>query len=427
MKKLTLTIIGLIVCSLAFSPSLVNAGGELRIGALYCFSGPLALEGRDSFRGVQIAADRVNEKGGLFGKKIVFVKGDASTPKAAMEEAERLISVEKLDVIIGGFSSSRTYAATQVTEKHKKIFWVTTAIADPITQRGFKYIFRVAARASQYGGNAVNFVEQVVAPKLGIDKKKLRLACVFEDSLYGTTTGSFATKSALQRGMKVVLTESYSSKAVDLSDLVMRLKNAKPDVVFAVSYAPDGLLLWRTFKELDFSPKVFIGGGAIYGMVVWGETFGKEATYVFSSVESPNINIEVLSPKAQATHKDVRRRYEKLYGSRPTEISYCGFLPAQVLFEDVLPRAGSLDPDAVRKVALETNIAANDTVFGYGVKFAQPGHPDMGTDLEAQPWVEQWQMSPEGKPFTYVVWPEKMAVRKPMVPMPTWTERRKKK
>ena len=148
-------------------------------------------------------------------------------------------------------------------------------------------------------------------------------------------------------------------------------------------------------------------------MVVWGTTFKDEATYAFSSVESPNINIEVLSPKAQATHKDVRRRYEKLYGERPTEISYCGFLPAQVLFEDVLPRAGSLDPDAVRKAALATDIAANDTVFGYGVKFAQPGHPDMGTDLEAQPWVEQWQMSPEGKPFTYVVWPEKMAVRKP--------------
>lgn len=427
MKKMLIALMILFVFPMLFSPSLVRGAEELKIGILFPFSGPLALLGRDSFRGVEIATDIVNEKGGLWGKKIGFVKGDCPNPKAAMEEAERLISIEKMKLIIGGYASSNAYAASQVTEKHKVIYWVSLAIADPITQRGFLYTFRPPARASQYGAAAVSFIKEVVAPGLGIPKNQLRLAITHEDSLYGTTTGSAAKKGALQEGMNVVMAEGYSGKTVDLSDIVMRLKAAKPDVVFVVQYVPDGLLLWRTFKELDFNPKVFVGGGGVHGMAVWGETFKEEATYAFSAVETPNINLNVLSPKTQALHKEVHNRYLKKYGEAPTEIPYCAFKSAWVLYDDVLPRAGSLDPDAVRKAALQTNVPPTEMVFGYGIKFAPPGHPDAGTNLESKVWVEQWQMSPEGNPFTYVVWPEKMAVRKPMLPMPTWGERKKMK
>jgi branched-chain amino acid transport system substrate-binding protein len=425
MKKMLMALMILFVFPMLFSPPLVGGAEELKVGILYPFSGTLALLGRDSFRGVEIATDMINEKGGIGGKKIVFVKGDSPNPKAAMEEAERLISMEKMKLIIGGYASSNAYAASQVTEKHKVIYWVTTAIADPITQRGFLYTFRAAARASQYGETAINFIKEVAAPKLGIEKTKLRIGIAHEDSLYGTTTGGAAKKKALEEGMNVVVSESYSGKTVDLSDLVMRLKAANPDVVIAAQYVPDGILLWRTFKELDFSPKVFLGCGSVHGMTTWGETFKEESTYVLSSVETPFINTQVLSPKAQALHKAFQERYTKKYGEHAAEIPYCAFKSVWVLYDDVLPRAGSLDPEAVRKAALQTNVPPTETVFGYGIKFAPPGHPDAGTNLEAKVWVEQWQMSPEGKPYTYVVWPEKMASRKSMIPMPNWDERKK--
>ena len=88
----------------SFSPAI--AAEPYRIGALYPFTGNLALLGNESFNGSTIAEDMVNEKGGINGRKIVWVKADGVDPKKAMTECERLIAVEKVKIITGTYSSS---------------------------------------------------------------------------------------------------------------------------------------------------------------------------------------------------------------------------------------------------------------------------------------------------------------------------------
>jgi branched-chain amino acid transport system substrate-binding protein len=95
-------------------------------------------------------------------------------------------------------------------------------------------------------------------------------------------------------------------------------------------------------------------------------------------------------------------------------------MSAHLLFETVLPKAGSVDPEAVRKAALEIDIPEGGTVFGFGVKFAPPDHPSAGQNLRAIPVLMQWQ---EQKPW--VVYPAAFAVRDPLLPLPTWEERSK--
>ncbi|MBW1911979.1 MAG: ABC transporter substrate-binding protein, partial [Deltaproteobacteria bacterium] len=131
---------------LSMSPGVI-AADRVKIGALFPFSGPLALLGQETFNGATIAVDIVNEKGGIWGKQIEWVKGDAVDPKKAMTECERLISVKGMKIIFGTYSSSRSYAASQVAERNKVIYWEQGAIADPITERGFKYLFRNICRA----------------------------------------------------------------------------------------------------------------------------------------------------------------------------------------------------------------------------------------------------------------------------------------
>jgi len=398
----------------------VIAVETIRIGALFPFTGPLALLGHESFNGATIAADMVNEKGGIWGKKIEWVKGDAVDPKKGMTECERLISVEGLKLIFGTYSSSLSYAASVVAERNKVIYWEEGAIADPITERGFKYLFRTLPRASQFGIMAADFAKEVVATKLGIDPKKMKVAIMFEDTLYGTTVGSSAAKRAMELGMKVVVTDSYSHKAVDLSPIVMRFKANAPDVIIATSYLEDGLLFWRQAKDGDLNVKAFIGTGACHGMPDWAKTFGSEANYIFNIDPPIGINPDVLSPKMREVLKEFQERFNKKFGHLPATHASLGFVGAQVLFEEVLPRAGSLDPEAIREAALKVDIPKGGTICGFGVKFAPPAHPAAGQNLLALPALMQWQ---EQK--MHVVYPVDFAIRKPLLPMPTWEERAK--
>jgi branched-chain amino acid transport system substrate-binding protein len=421
MRKSTtaLFVASLLAFVLCISPAVI-AAEKVRIGALFPFSGPLALLGQETFNGATVAADIVNEKGGLWGKQIEWVKGDGVDPKKAMTECERLISVKEIKLIFGTYSSSRSYAATGVAERHGVIYWEEGAIADPITERGFKYVFRTCPRASQFGIMAVDFAKEVLAPKLGIDPKKMKVAIMFEDSLYGTTVGSNAAKHALNLKMNVVATDSYSHKSVDLSPVVMRFRAREPDVIIATSYLQDGLLFWRQAKEANLNVKSFIGTGACHGMPDWPKTFGDEANYIFNIDPAIGINPDVLSPKTKAVLKVFQEKFNKKFGHLPATHASLGFVGARVLFEEVLPRVGSLDPDAIREAALKVNIPKGDTLFGFGVKFAPPEHPAAGQNLLAHPALMQWQ---EQK--MWVVYPAEFGVRKPLIPLPTWDQRGK--
>ncbi|NIS59621.1 MAG: ABC transporter substrate-binding protein [Proteobacteria bacterium] len=409
----------LLVFILCASPA-VMAAEKVRIGALFPFSGPLALLGQETFNGATVAADIINAKGGLWGKQIEWVKGDGVDPKKAMTECERLISVEGMKLIFGTYSSSRSYAASEVTERNKVIYWEEGAIADPITERGFKYLFRTCPRASQFGIMAVDFAKEVVAPKLGIDPKKLKVAIMFEDSLYGTTVGSNAAQHALKLGMTLVATDSYSLKTVDLSPVVMRFKAREPDVIIATSYLQDGLLFWRQAKEADLNVKAFIGTGACHGMPDWAKTFGDEANYIFNIDPAIGINPDVLSPDTKAVLKEFQEKFNKKFGHLPATHASLGFVGARVLFEKVLPKAGSLDPEAVRNAALEVDIPKGNTIFGFGVKFAPPEHPAAGQNLLAHPALMQWQ-----EQRMWVVYPVEFGIRNPLLPLPTWEQRGK--
>jgi branched-chain amino acid transport system substrate-binding protein len=398
------------------------AAETVRIGALFPFTGSLALLGNESFNGATIAADMVNDRGGLWSKKIEWVKGDGVDPKKAMTECERLISVEKLRIIFGTYSSSLSYAASEVAERNKVIYWEQGAIADPITARGFKYLFRICTKASRHGIIAADFANEVIAPKLQIDPKKMKVAVVFEDSLYGTTVGSNAANQALKIGMKVVATESYNHKTLDLSPVVMILKARNPDVIIATNYPEDGLLFWRQAKDLDLNVKAFIGTGACHSMPDWARTFGEEGNYIFNSDDpSVGVNPNALTEKIRAIRKEYEVRFNKKFGHPPITNATMGFESARILFEEVLPRAGSLDPEAIRKAALQLDIPKGGTMFGFGLKFAPPEHPDAGQNIRAHSVMDQWQ---EQK--LWVVHPQEFATKKLLLPMPTWEERAKK-
>ncbi len=415
-------VIGFFAGALLIMGSLSSAwAADYRIGALFPFTGNLALLGNESFNGATIAEDMVNEKGGIGGRKISWAKADGVDPKKAITECERLIAIEKVKVVFGTYSSSLSYAASEIAERNKIIYWEEGAIADNITARGFKYTFRTISRAGDAGTLAANFVKEVVAPKLTMDPKKIKVGIMFEDSLYGTSVGNAAVKRAKELGFDVVASESYSAKTVDLSSIVMIFKSKRPDVIIATSYMEDSILFWRQAKDMDLNVKVFIGTGAGHGMPEWAKTFGNEGNYIFNVDPPIGINPKAYKGNTQALLNDFRERFNKKFAHYPAVHATAGFVGAQMLFE-AIRIAGTDDPEAVRKAALTIDIPEGGSVFGFGVKFAGPENPSAGQNLKAHPVLMQWQ---EQK--LAVVYPKTFAIAEPLFPLPTWEERAKGK
>ena len=396
-------------------------GADVKIGALFPYSGPMALLGEESFRGAEMAREMINEQGGVLGGQIVWAKGDAPDATAATSEAERLINVERVKLIFGSYSSALSYPASEVTERNKVIYWEEGAIADPITERGFKYLFRVLPMASQYGDLAVDYAAKVVAPTLKIDPKKMGIGVIFEDTLYGTTVGKSANQRAKDLGLNVVASETYSQKAVDLSSIVLKLKSLKPDVIVATQYISDGILFWRQAKELGLNVKAFIGTGAAHGLLDFPKAVGDDANFILNADPAVGLNEAGLTPRSKQELKTFIERYTKKFGRPPAVHSTLGYVGAMVLFREVLPKAGAMDPDKIREAALKVDIPDGETVMGWGVKFAPPGHKSAGQNLRSYPVLMQWQ-----EQTLHVVYPEKWATRKAVLPLPTWEERRKK-
>ncbi len=410
-----------IVVSWVFIAIPVTALGQetIRIGALYPFSGAMALLGTHNFNGVELATTIVNEKGGIQGKKIVFVKGDVPTAEAARSETERLISVEKLKVLMGTYSSSLSYVATAVAAKHNITYWETEAISDPITQRGFKYLFRTSPTGSEFGNTAANFCNEILSPRLGIKPGNMRVALMFEDSLFGTTVGETEQKRLKELGFNLVATDSYSSRVTDLSSLVMKFKSLNPDIIVACSYLNDAILFQKQMKEMKLYVKAMVGSGGGHGILDFAKALGNDSNGIFSS-DFPLIKEPaVLDPKLDPPLRTVLERYKAKYGETPDLHAMSGFTAAMIFYQHVLPKALSLEPNDIRKAALQVDIPNGSTHMGWGVKYAGEGHSMMGTNLRAFNVMMQWQQG-----MNYCVWPKKYTEKDMiMVPLPPWDKR----
>jgi branched-chain amino acid transport system substrate-binding protein len=380
----------------------------------------MALLGEEQFRGMEIAREIVNEKGGVLGGRVVYAKADAPDATAATAEAERLITVERVKVIMGSYSSALSYPASEVAERNKIIYWECGATADAITQRGFKYLFRTLQLGSNLGEVPTEYAAKVVAPMLKLDPKQMRIGQLYEDTIMGTTCGGAVLAKAKELGMNIVVSETYSQKAVDLSSIVLKLRAAKPDIIIASQYISDGILFWRQAKELGLNVKALLGTGAAHGLPDFPKALGPDANLVLDADPAVGLNTGGMTPRAQAELKAFRERFKKKHNYEPAVHATLGYLGAMLLFRDVLPKAGRLDPDKIREVANQLDIPEGDTIMGWGLKFAPPGHKNAGTNLRAYSVVMQWQGGE-----LHVVYPEKWATRKVILPMPTWQERRK--
>lgn len=420
MRKLFFIVVVMLFCfALSGTAAAQSSKGPLRIGVLYPFSGPLAFAGEKSLQGIQIAADMINEKGGVLGRQIVLVKGDMVNPQAAMSEAERLIKIEKVPIIMGSFSSAAAQTASQVAERYKVIYWEMSAAADRLTERGFKYFFRPSVKASSYGSIAADFAADVSSARLGKKPSQLKVDVIYESSLFGTELSEWFMKRAKTHGMNIAEVMKYESKDRDFSSIIMRLKGHETDVLFDACYMPDFILFWRQCRELGYSPKVLLSGGTLLDQELL-DALGNDVNGIFPCFSAEaEMKEGFLLPEAQTNRKEYFRRIQSKYAGPCSSCIIC-FDAAQLLFNQVLVKIRDLDnPEEIRQAILKLDLPPGSSILGFGAKFIPSGKPDGGQNERAFPVVMQWQDK-----NIRVVYPEKMATTKPNIPMPTWEQRK---
>jgi len=399
---------------------------KLKIGVVFDYTGPLAGGGSDLHAlGAKIMIDHFAKKGGVDGYQIEAVYADAqSKPEIAINEATRLIEQEKVDMLLGFYSSAQCVPAAARVEQLHKFMWITTCISSAVLEnRNLKYVFRVQPSGRQFGLMSTDFVAQNAQAKLGKDPKGLRVAIIHEDGAYGVDVSKGNEEGAKKAGFNVVLKEGYSATAPDLAPLVTKLKRARPDVIFHTGYNPDISLFLRQARELGLRFNALIGHGAGYGVYdKLKEALGKDVNY-FYNVDPISIwlaNDKALKPELLPLIKMVGEEYEKARPGTTVRSAHVGMAASNtyVLMTEVLPRAikkyGGIDADSLRKAALEVNLPEGGTMLGFGVKFAGEGSAMAGQNERAFPVIVQYV---DDKP--YVVWPKSLQLREPVLKLPS--------
>jgi branched-chain amino acid transport system substrate-binding protein len=392
-----------VVCGLLLSALLAGCGsgasvgfpkGPIKLGVVTSLTGSKAAFGQAQRNGYELALEEINAAGGVAGHPLELIYADdKGDPEQAILAAEQLITQDQVPLFLGSYSSECTFAMAGAIEGYQTPLISPCAATDALTQQGYGWIFRINAPSSQYSETMFDFLSQVADLKT--------VAILFESTDFGTSTARAAKELAEAHGFQVVAYEPYNAQSPDFRPLLTIVKKVQPDVLFAVSYLDDAVLLMQQSHEIDFNPRLFAGYAAGFALPAFIERAGTDAENVVSvSQWTPDVSW----PGAQEFAHKYQERYNEVPGLHAAETYAALFLAA-----DVLERASSLDKEKIRAALSATDL--DQSIFG-PISFDQTGqntHRMVVTQVQAGQFV--------------TIYPAKYAAAELVYPVSSWSDR----
>lgn len=367
---------------------------EVLIGGAISQTGRFAEPAGRQVNAIKMWVEQVNARGGLLGRKInLLLLDDKSDTQTAVKLYEKLITEDKVEVLLAPYSSAITEAVANINERYKMPFVAYGAASTPIWEKGRKYIFSIVAIAEDYQKGAVHLAKQI-----GVK----RIAIIGEDSLFPRQSGIGAKQWADKLGLQVVLQENYPQKQTDFTALLQKIKAAGAEAILSNSYFADAAAQVRQMRELNLNFKLF-SGTVGPGLPQFADQLGDSAEYILGFSQWEPVPDVLKHPGM----KEFIAEYEKRYGEKPNYHAGGTYGALQVT-EAALKQTGSFDSQKLRDAlaSIETT-----TVFGR-YKVNEKGMNDH-----------------EGLTFQIlkgqrrIVFPEKWAETKAKLPMPEWSKR----
>ncbi|WP_454918519.1 ABC transporter substrate-binding protein [Xanthobacter sediminis] len=238
-----------LMCSTSFA-----ADDTIKIGVNQPLTGAFAASGTYVTNGAKIAADEINAKGGVLGKKIeLVIEDNKSNPTEAAAVAEKLITSDKVPVMMGAWGSSLTLATMPKLEEYSVPMLVETSSSGKITTSGNPYVFRISPPSSV---EAEAFGP--IASKLGI--KKVDFLVINND--WGRGAAADFTKMLKAKGVEVGLVETMDASAQDMSAQLAKLKASDADTILVTSAVDQLTLVFKQMAALGLKKRVITTGGS---------------------------------------------------------------------------------------------------------------------------------------------------------------------
>ncbi len=401
MKKLSLFTLAL-VYGLLVSTSALSAE-SIKIGILGPFSGSLAHNAGEMKKGMELAMDQINSKGGVNGLPLEIIYGDTSCkPANGVAAVKKLITRNDVLAVGGGYCSSVNIATSAIADREKTPAVVAIAISPTITERGLKYVFRTSPNSPMFLEGINSWLAEVKKPKT--------VAFFMENSDYGRDGQNIWEAQCKKIGAEVLDTFYFEVGATDFTTQISRLKQLKPDVVFNIASTTEAALIQKQAKELDFVTQ-WIGVGGQFTEAFF-EMAGTTGEYDMGASMEPT-----KAMKDPETAAFVHAYQKKYPGSRPGIFSSQGYDNLMVL-ADAIKRAGTLSGELDRdRSSVRDALTTTDIKLSQGhIKFDKTGQVNT-----LMPSVVQVQLK-DCKPDTYVIYPEERASNDYQLPT-SWADR----
>jgi len=369
-----------------------------KIGCPAPMTGPGANFGEKFKKAYTMAAEEINVRGGVNGKKLELVFEDTQAkPAIGVSAAKKLISSDRVIALLGGWSSGVAFAVAPVALDNKTPYLLEHPALDDITRKNNDYAFRLQPTTGMYSAALEDFIMTVVYPKE--KKKQLKVAYLYVDNAFGQGVARYGIIPFFTKNkdkFNLVISEAYNENAMDYKPLLLKVKDASPDLVVLTSYLTDGILLAKQSKEVGLKAKMFSGTGAGHSMQDIYEKSGKATEKYFSSGPWHG---EIKDPN----WKKWRAAWEQKFKYAPGEHEVEGYVAVQVLAEAL---KGVKSTDVIKqREELKASLKALNmkTIFGT-VKFENfDGYTNQNKAYKMTA-VAQWI---NGKLFQ--VWPKDAA------------------
>jgi len=349
------------------SPGKVE-GDTVVLGAAVSLTGKYSVNGKNTKDGYDLAVERINEMGGVkVGGKAYKLKvlyyDDESTPARGAQLAERLISQDGVQFVLGAYSSGLTKAIAPVTEKYKVPHVEGNGAARELFTQGYRYLFAVLSTSDYYLRDAVNLAAEV-AKKNGRDPKSLKIAMAFENDPFSLDVREGIVEDAKRYGMQILVDDKLPPEINDMAATLTKVRAIKPDLLLVSGHEKGATLVVRQTAEMKIDVPIVATTHCDSAKIA--ETLGKMAEQVLCASQWDR----KLSYKDKwfGSADDYAKRFEKEF-KYPAPYQAAESTASVLVFADAFERAKSFDPGKVRDAIASTDLM---TFFG-PIKFDATG------------------------------------------------------
>ena len=373
MKKLSLLSILMASVSLLFSQASLAACDEIHIGSAISLTGKYATNGIHAKNGYEYAIQKIKDAGGVMvdGKcynfKVTYYDDESKGDRGATL-AERLISQDKVQYMLGPYSSGLTKAIAPVTEKYKIPMVEAEGASRSLFNKGYKYLFAVLSTSEQYLASAVTLAAEM-AEKQGKKPSSVKVAIAVENDPFSLDIRAGVSEDAAKYGMNVVIDEQLPRDLSDMSAILTKVKLLKPDLLIVSGHSKGAATAVRQIGEQNIKVPM-IAMTHCEAADVTGK-FGKTANDILCSTQWAE-TLSYSDPifgTAGEYEAGFKKAYPE-YASKKVPYQTAQASAAVYVFKDAFERAGSLDKDKLRDAIAATNMK---TFYG-DIKFAPEGN-----------------------------------------------------